>query len=598
MKIQLQLYQVRERVKSSLQVNMASSQTSHHHPPTISSPNPHPLYQVEHLATFSTTTPQNTLTTPKMALQRLFAMEKTSGIWTQRMTIEIDGRDLKIIDGDSGETVERFPVSLIQHPTAFTHHNHIYDNILIFIIQHPEEASGELHIFQCNSQSAQQVVEELNHWMRRHGNPYVNNNNNNNDGGVDTHHSNGNSNRVKAAVNVFNAIARERESRGGGSIHSVSPPPHTTPGHHHHPHAVSSHPPGSSSSHDQQQSLNNERYVSILNHCFDDIERFIIRLQHAAAALRELQLRQQQRKGKKSRDGGPETGDGLLAVRARGPSEEEFFEILSKFKLAFNLLAKLKGCIHDPNAPELVHFLFTPLAIIIEAARSNVPNPIDPTVVGLPFLNTDAIELLKNCCTSKEYDLWHSLGINWTHPVRQHVLQSPSSRNLPMTFQPVFTDGWAPTITEQELMGFTSSSSDGEDHETSSLHLREGGGGRIVGDEGRPSPSGHHHHRRVGGGGSYDDSDADDPAAILHHERVSSLTRNGNHNNSSGHHRVCHSSSPSAVESDSLEGDSSPNGVDIEQAEWLSELSSRNGKVVKVLFPRTANNDKELTVVR
>lgn len=59
------------------------------------------------------------------------------------------------------------------------------------------------------------------------------------------------------------------------------------------------------------------------------------------------------------------SGDGLLAIRARGPCEEEFFEIFSKFKLAFNLLAKLKGCIHDPNAPELVHFLFTPVCYII-----------------------------------------------------------------------------------------------------------------------------------------------------------------------------------------------------------------------------------------
>lgn len=60
----------------------------------------------------------------------------------------------------------------------------------------------------------------------------------------------------------------------------------------------------------------------------------------------------------------------LLGSKARGPSEEDYFEILSKFKLAFNLLAKLKGCIHEPNAPELVHFLFTPLAIIIESARN------------------------------------------------------------------------------------------------------------------------------------------------------------------------------------------------------------------------------------
>ena len=52
--------------------------------------------------------------------------------------------------------------------------------------------------------------------------------------------------------------------------------------------------------------------------------------------MRELQQRNHKRKGHAA-------GDGLLAMRARGPSEEDFFEILSKFKLAFNLLAKLKG---------------------------------------------------------------------------------------------------------------------------------------------------------------------------------------------------------------------------------------------------------------
>lgn len=36
----------------------------------------------------------------------------------------------------------------------------------------------------------------------------------------------------------------------------------------------------------------------------------------------------------------------------------------------------------------------------------------------------------------------------------------------------------------------------------------------------------------------------------------------------------------------------------LENNDWLNELMSRGAKIVRVLFPRTANNDKELTVVR
>merc|ERR1712107_595665 len=77
-------------------------------------------------------------------------------------------------------------------------------------------------------------------------------------------------------------------------------------------------------------------------------------------------------------------------------------DIFQKFKLSFNLLAKLKAHIHDPNAPELVHFLFTPLALIVDASHDSQYGPNLPTKVLAPLLTKSAVDLLINCLTNKE----------------------------------------------------------------------------------------------------------------------------------------------------------------------------------------------------
>jgi epidermal growth factor receptor kinase substrate 8 len=535
-----------------------------------------PTYAVEHLATFSTNSPQQQQTTPRMALQRLFAMEKTSGIWTQRMAIQLKGNHMWILDGESNDVVERFPVTLIHQPTAFNDHNHIYNNILIFTVQLPNESQGELHIFQCVSHNAINIVEDIQQWMRHFG--VMSNSGTHSEPSLSPTVNVS----VKETVSVFNQIAAQREKKGS----SPTGGPTLVQGRmvaHHDPDSRSitttssidsNHHNGAHRTNSHDQSLSNERYVSILNHCFDDIERFIIRLQHAAAALRELQLRNHRRQGK----GAAHAGDGLLAIRARGPNEEEFFEILSKFKLAFNLLAKLKGCIHDPNAPELVHFLFTPLAIIIEAARSNEP-PIDPSIVGVPYLNHEAIDLLSNCCTSKEFDLWQSLGPNWVQPIKHNARLSSS-------YQPVFTDGWAPNITEPELIGIASESEQEEDQVPIHVHREEA----II--RNRRDVNSREYQR----GPHYDDSDIDDNHIDNRHiqHRVSPSTSS----HATQVTRVVRGNTPPSP-IDSIERDSPTVQVnELDQSEWVAELQNRNAKIVRVLFPRTANNDKELTVIR
>lgn len=170
---------------------------------------------------------------------------------------------------------------------------------------------------------------------------------------------------------------------------------------------------GSGGDRDDASSTGSERLyeqdIAILNRCFDDIEKFIARLQHAAAASRELERRRRGGRGARR------AGDGMLALRTRPPPERDFVDVLQKFKLSFNLLARLRAHIHDPNAPELVHFLFTPLALIVDAAQDAADGRLAARVVQ-PLLTRDALNLLANCVTSKETELWHSLGDAWLVP--------------------------------------------------------------------------------------------------------------------------------------------------------------------------------------
>lgn len=124
--------------------------------------------------------------------------------------------------------------------------------------------------------------------------------------------------------------------------------------------------------------------------------------------LQAHRYRTAQRKDKRPSHPDP---NGILSMRAQLPMENEFVDILRKFKLSFNLLAKLKSHIHEPNAPELLHFLFTPLAIILDTCHRGLGRNIAPQVGIIfsrfwkfgrkPFLSSDWTNL-----TMRKYKIW------------------------------------------------------------------------------------------------------------------------------------------------------------------------------------------------
>ncbi|ETE65401.1 Epidermal growth factor receptor kinase substrate 8 [Ophiophagus hannah] len=162
-----------------------------------------------------------------------------------------------------------------------------------------------------------------------------------------------------------------------------------------------------------------DRDVQILNHILDDIEYFVTKLQKAAEAFTELSKRKKSKKNKKK---GP--GEGVLTLRAKPPSPDEFVDCLQKFKHGFNLLV-----VQSTGGPELASTVLSPL------------------------LTKDTIEFLRCIVTSEEGQLWVSLGNAWTKAraewPKEHFI-SP--------YVPRFRNGWEPPLlsfmgapNEQEL---------------------------------------------------------------------------------------------------------------------------------------------------
>lgn len=534
-----------------------------------------PTFTIEHLATF-TVAKETGIVYPADGMRRLLQLEKSNGIWSQKMQMRLSQSWVLIMDYETGAVMERFPVELIQEPTAFTSHDplEIYNNILVFIVgeERPVDSHSEMHIFQCQSVPAQELVEDLKllragklPMMRRERrippppstpppDPPIN---------------------VREQVSIFNSGAHHSDAVGRGSRTELSR--HEE-----------------SSLLDETSSTSSERYerdVTILNHCFDDIEKFIARLQHAAAASRELERRRRTRKSKKK-----DMGDGMLTMRAKPPPEIEFVDVFQKFKLSFNLLAKLKAHIHDPNAPELVHFLFTPLALIVDASHDTHYGPNLPAKVVAPLLTREAVNLLINCVTSKETELWHSLGDAW-------LISRDQWKGFVAPYHPVFMDGWSPeypVIDEQEPSGSTEGKRNrGENHTSTPIdsELRE----FMRGQE-----DSHFNN-------DYIDYDAQKTSPVEQnrydyenrnfHDNFNERARSKSPESEREFSQPVHSrEARSDISADSIErsGHVSDSQARFErtQAGWLEDLIDRNVKIVRVTYPRTANNDKELTVIR
>uniref|UniRef100_A0A8C8Z4T7 Epidermal growth factor receptor kinase substrate 8-like protein 2 n=1 Tax=Prolemur simus TaxID=1328070 RepID=A0A8C8Z4T7_PROSS len=361
-------------------------------------------YHVQHLATFIMDKSEAIVSVDD-AIRKLVQLSSKEKIWTQEMLLQVNDKSLRLLDIESQEELENFPLQTVQHSQTVLNQLR-YPSVLLLVCQDPEQSKPDVHFFHCDEVEAELVQEDIESALADY--------------------------RLGKKIRPQTLKGHQEKLR---QRQSILPPPQA-------PAPIPFHSRPSSAGLRHRESLDEEpravlaqkieKETQILNCALDDIEWFVARLQKAAEAFRQLnQRKKSKKKGKK----GP--AEGVLTLRARPPPEGEFVDCFQKIKLAINLLAKLQKHIQNPSAAELVHFLFGPLDLIVNTCGG----PNIARSVSSPLLSRDAVGFLRGHLIPKEMLLWESLGETWTRPRAEW----PQEPRVPL-YVPKFHSGWEPPL--------------------------------------------------------------------------------------------------------------------------------------------------------
>ncbi|XP_078387863.1 epidermal growth factor receptor kinase substrate 8-like protein 1 isoform X2 [Cetorhinus maximus] len=382
----------------------------------------HSQYYVNHLTTFPLGPGEETQTVEE-SIKKLKTMDSKGRIWTQEMLLQVNSSAVSLVDVESKDELETYPLTAIEQCDSLLN-NWRFNSILILICKEAHQTKPDIHFFQCSEVGADLIKSDIN-------------------SAITDLKSGGRTERPNALLFNQEKMSEQSSSppspplklapKAPGTYNSMTqgatplPPSYLAA-----PVVGNTEPNETSGAIQDTTEQRAAREVAILNHTFDDIEAFMIRLQKTAEAFKILDQRKKSRMGKKRHT--KDTGEGLLTVRARPPTKEAFVDVFQKYKYSFSLLARLKNHIVNPSATELIHFLFGPLNTMVQSAGLDVASS-----VATPFLTNDAVHFLTNTLDETEMKLWQSLGDSWTKPRLEWPVEYWGA---PCNIQ--FQSGWQP----------------------------------------------------------------------------------------------------------------------------------------------------------
>lgn len=384
-------------------------------------------YLVNHLVTFCLGE-EDGVHTVEDASRKLAAMDSQGRVWAQEMLLRVSPDHVALLDPTSKEELESYPLGALLRCDAVTPPGRARA-LLLLVCQEPERAQPDVHFFQGLRLGAELIREDI-------------------QGALHSYRSGRSERRAAALRATQEELQREpapadtpplqRRPSVRAVISAVGPTGRGRPREDPIPEAEGA--PGAACQDPGPRGpdvpgLQAEREVDLLNHVFEDVESFVSRLQKSAEAARVLEHRERGRRTRRRA-----SGDGLLTLRAKPPSEAEYCDVLRKIKYAFSLLARLRGNIANPSSAELLHFLFGPLQMIVNTSGG----PELASGVRSPHLTAEAVALLRDNVTPRERALWASLGDAWTRP----GLELPPEEGAP--YRPEFCSGWEPPASDPQ----------------------------------------------------------------------------------------------------------------------------------------------------
>uniref|UniRef100_UPI00398EBB56 epidermal growth factor receptor kinase substrate 8-like protein 1 isoform X1 n=2 Tax=Pristiophorus japonicus TaxID=55135 RepID=UPI00398EBB56 len=381
-------------------------------------------YYVNHLTTFPQGPGEETQTVED-SVKKMKALDSKGKIWTQEMLLQVNSSAVSLLDIESKDELENYPLTAIEHCDSLLN-NWRFNSILILVCKEAHQSKPDIHFFQCSEVGADLIKSDIKSAI--------------------TDLQSGRRTERPSALRFNQEQMKEQDSSPPSPSLNMAPkapanynPMNRIPGtspllasystmHE----AGSAEPNGTGGAIVDTAEQRTARDVAILNHTFDDIEDFMMRLQKSAEAFKILDQRKKSRMGKKKSQ--KDSGEGLLTVRARPPTQEQFVDVYQKYKYSFSLLARVKSHIVNPNAIELIHFLFGPLDTMLQTTGLEVASS-----VATPFLTNDAVNLMNTTLNETEMAQWQSLGDYWTKP----RLEWPAEYwGTPYNLQ--FQSGWQP----------------------------------------------------------------------------------------------------------------------------------------------------------